>query len=86
MIAKGFILALGLAYAAILSAAPVSSAEDAEFFERKIRPVLADSCFECHSHQAEKNKAGLYLDNREDLLKGGETGWPWFWGNQIKAG
>ncbi|HEY0456692.1 MAG TPA: PSD1 and planctomycete cytochrome C domain-containing protein, partial [Verrucomicrobiae bacterium] len=54
---------------------PKQNAEDdAEFFERKIRPVLADSCFECHSHQSKKLKGGLYLDNREDLLKGGETG------------
>ncbi|MDB6031076.1 MAG: Protein of unknown function (DUF1553)/Protein of unknown function (DUF1549)/Planctomycete [Verrucomicrobiales bacterium] len=74
MITKGFILALGLASTAVLSAAPAPASEDAEFFERKIRPVLANSCYECHSHQAKKNKAGLYLDNREELLKGGETG------------
>jgi cytochrome c553 len=74
VITKGFILALGLASTAVLSAAPAPASEDAEFFERKIRPVLANSCYECHSHQAKKNKAGLYLDNREDLLKGGETG------------
>jgi len=45
-----------------------------EFFEKKIRPVLADHCHKCHSHKAEKLKAGLYLDSRDDFLKGGDTG------------
>jgi hypothetical protein len=48
-----------------------------QFFETKIRPVLADHCYKCHS--AEANKAGklkgeLFLDNREGVLKGGEHG------------
>jgi hypothetical protein len=55
-------------------AGPASQSEDAEFFEKKIRPILANSCYECHSHQAKKLKGGLYLDNREELMKGGETG------------
>ena len=45
-----------------------------EFFESKIRPVLADNCYKCHSQQAEKVKAGLLLDTREGVLKGGESG------------
>ncbi|HVE40366.1 MAG TPA: DUF1553 domain-containing protein [Planctomycetota bacterium] len=45
-----------------------------EFFEKKIRPVLADRCFSCHSAQAEKLKGSLYLDTREGFLKGGDTG------------
>ncbi|RFC44425.1 MAG: Protein of unknown function (DUF1549)/Planctomycete cytochrome C, partial [Verrucomicrobia bacterium] len=47
---------------------------DAEFFERKIRPVLADKCFECHSADAKSLKGNLLLDSREGLLKGGDTG------------
>jgi mono/diheme cytochrome c family protein len=43
-----------------------------EFFEAKIRPVLADNCFECHG--AEKHKGGLRLDIRAAMLKGGDTG------------
>ena len=31
-----------------------------EFFEAKVRPVLADNCLECHG--AEKHKGGLRLD------------------------
>jgi mono/diheme cytochrome c family protein len=47
------------------------SAQDLEFFEAKIRPLLADACLECH---AEDEKGGLRLDSREALLKGGESG------------
>jgi cytochrome c553/mono/diheme cytochrome c family protein len=43
-----------------------------EFFESRIRPVLADNCLECHG--AEKHKAGLRLDIKAEMLKGGEAG------------
>ncbi|HXI49964.1 MAG TPA: c-type cytochrome domain-containing protein, partial [Candidatus Saccharimonadales bacterium] len=45
-----------------------------EFFESKIRPVLADNCYKCHSQGAEKIKGGLLLDTRDGVLKGGNTG------------
>ncbi len=45
-----------------------------EFFEKKIRPVLVDQCYSCHSAEAKKRKGGLALDTSADLLKGGETG------------
>ena len=45
-----------------------------EFFERKIRPVLADRCFKCHSADSEKLKGGLQVDHLAYLLKGGESG------------
>jgi len=45
-----------------------------EFFETKIRPVLAENCYSCHSAKAEKVKGGLKLDSREATLKGGDTG------------
>ncbi|MGK0186191.1 MAG: hypothetical protein ACI9R3_001974 [Verrucomicrobiales bacterium] len=44
-----------------------------EFFESKIRPVLASECYECHS-TAGKQRAGLVLDHRAALLKGGDSG------------
>src|SRR6478736_2331362 len=34
-----------------------------EFFERKIRPVLIENCYQCHSAKSEKLKAGLYCDS-----------------------
>ena len=45
-----------------------------DFFENKIRPVLAQHCYNCHSTQSKKLKAELYLDNREQALIGGESG------------
>jgi len=48
--------------------------EQKEFFENKIRPILSNSCMECHSGEKGKIKGGLNLDSRETLLKGGETG------------
>ena len=50
------------------------TAEQFTFFEEKIRPVLAEHCYKCHSSRSKKLKAELYLDSREGLLKGGETG------------
>lgn len=48
------------------------SAADAEFFERKIRPILVSECYECHG--AQKPKGGLRLDYRDGWMKGGESG------------
>jgi len=45
-----------------------------EFFEQKIRPIFVEHCYKCHSHEAEKVKGGFLLDNREALVKGGDTG------------
>ncbi|MCC6823055.1 MAG: PSD1 domain-containing protein [Verrucomicrobia subdivision 3 bacterium] len=45
-----------------------------QFFENKIRPLLAENCYPCHSPQADKVKGGLRLDTRDGLLKGGVTG------------
>lgn len=50
---------------------------DVAFFESKIRPVLAENCYECHSASAAadgKLKGGLQLDTRAGMRKGGETG------------
>jgi mono/diheme cytochrome c family protein len=56
-----------------VSAAELTPAQT-QFFENKIRPVLVDNCYKCHSQQAEKVKGGLLLDTREGLRKGGESG------------
>jgi len=45
-----------------------------DFFESRIRPVLANNCYKCHSTKAEKVKGGLLLDSREALAKGGDSG------------
>ena len=53
--------------------APISAA-DIAFFETKIRPVLADQCYRCHSNQSEKIRGGLRLDTRAATLEGGDSG------------
>ena len=53
---------------------PALSPEDLQFFEAKIRPVLAQKCYTCHSRDADKIKGGLMLDTREGMLHGGDTG------------
>ncbi len=45
-----------------------------EFFEAKIRPVLIEHCYPCHSQDAEKLKGGLRVDSRAGLLQGGDNG------------
>jgi hypothetical protein len=50
------------------------SATDLQFFETRIRPVLIDRCYKCHSRDADKIKGGLMLDTREGMLHGGDTG------------
>jgi hypothetical protein len=45
-----------------------------EFFENRIRPILVNNCYKCHSSQTEKLKGNLSVEFRESLLKGGENG------------
>jgi hypothetical protein len=44
------------------------------FFETKIRPVLVEKCYSCHSADAKELQAGLWLDSRAGVLKGGDSG------------
>jgi hypothetical protein len=45
-----------------------------DFYEAKIRPLLSEHCFACHSAAAKKLKGGLRLDSRDAFLKGGDSG------------
>src|SRR5262249_23936542 len=70
---------LSLTTAAWLLAAPLlraaePDAKGIEFFESKIRPVLVEQCYKCHSAQAGKVKSSLSLDTKAGVLKGGENG------------
>lgn len=49
------------------------STESMQFFEQKIRPLLIEHCFECHSTTTETN-GGLVLDSREGIVRGGDHG------------
>ncbi len=68
------LLPLLVFYAAGAALAQEITKEQAEFFELKIQPVLADTCYRCHSADAGKSKGGLMLDSRDAMLKGGDTG------------
>ncbi len=47
---------------------------DLDFFEKEVRPLLAEHCYSCHSANAKKIQAGLLVDSRESLLTGGDSG------------
>jgi cytochrome c553 len=72
-----------LTLALILAARPPDSPPDAppgdpgagiDFFESKIRPVLAGHCYRCHSVESGKSKGGLLLDSRRGIREGGDSG------------
>ena len=64
--------------ALVLMAAPAKNnahaEDDLDYFEKKIRPVLIERCYKCHSAEATKPKGGLRLDHRAGLLEGGDSG------------
>src|SRR6476619_929607 len=45
-----------------------------ELFQRKIQPILTDTCYKCHSHAGDKIKGGLVVDSYSGLITGGDTG------------
>ena len=51
----------------------VAADDRMEFFEKKVRPLLTERCYECHSPE-KKVKGGLRLDIRDGWVKGGDTG------------
>ncbi|TWU04334.1 PSD1 and planctomycete cytochrome C domain-containing protein [Stieleria varia] len=49
-------------------------ADQLSFFETKIRPILVEHCYECHSADAEDVEAGLLLDSKPGWMTGGDSG------------
>ncbi len=73
------ILYTGIAWAAVLllcgsTSAGQTDVEGVQFFEKKIRPVLVERCYKCHSTTAKKVQAGLVLDTRRAVRAGGKRG------------
>src|SRR3954451_3889760 len=64
---------LALQIAAEARQAPSGAADprSPEYFETRVRPVLAANCYDCH---ADERMGGLRVDSREALLKGGRSG------------
>jgi len=63
----------GALLAVTASAAEDFTPEQKDFFDKKIKPILTDKCYKCHSNDSGKSKGGLLLDSREAALKGGDT-------------
>ncbi|MCP4189206.1 MAG: DUF1553 domain-containing protein [Planctomycetaceae bacterium] len=49
-----------------------ASADDSEFFESRIRPLLATHCWDCHS--VDNAESDLRLDDRDAMIRGGTRG------------
>jgi len=45
-----------------------------EFFEKNVRPIFTERCYECHSKEKGVSKGGLLMDSRAALLAGGDLG------------
>ena len=54
--------------------APAAESDGAEFFERRVRPILVRHCYECHSEAAQTREGGLLLDRESGWLQGGDSG------------
>ncbi len=65
-------VAFVLLLAADACAQATSTPQQVEFFEKNIRPLLSQRCYECHSDKEQKSK--LRLDHITTVLKGGERG------------
>jgi hypothetical protein len=68
------LLALGLAAAPAQTAHKSITPEQLEFFEKNIRPVLVEHCYECHSEEKGKSKGELTVDTRDAIRIGGDRG------------
>lgn len=70
-----WLLAVFLAWpTSAVAAEPTDDPAAIEFFEKQVRPILANRCVECHTTKLDEPKGGLALDLREAAFKGGETG------------
>src|ERR1700728_344095 len=66
-----FVLASVSACAQAPAPAVPAAALPPDFFENKVRPVLAENCYDCHTSA---EMGGLRVDSRERLLQGGKSG------------
>ena len=64
---------LTLIFSSFFLLTPLKAINQAEFFESRIRPVLAENCYDCHN-SINKSKSGLILDYKNGLIEGGNRG------------
>ncbi|MEM7010803.1 MAG: PSD1 and planctomycete cytochrome C domain-containing protein [Verrucomicrobiota bacterium] len=58
----------------VFASAAAGYAEDEIQFNRDIRPILSDACFECHGPDENARKGGFRLDLEKDAFTAGKSG------------
>jgi hypothetical protein len=62
-----------LLFALTVRAEPDNASAGARLFESRIRPLLVEHCYDCHSEESGERKGGLLLDRESGWLQGGDT-------------
>ncbi len=65
---------LSLLTAVLLLPCALFASDGEDFFERRVRPILVERCYECHSEKEGEQQGGLLLDRQSGWLQGGEMG------------
>ena len=73
-VAQKILFTILLMRLAMLAHAEDLPREQLDFFEAKIRPVLVEKCYSCHSQKSGNSEGDLLLDSRDGLRKGGGSG------------
>jgi len=71
---RNFFGIVSLFWVLLLIQSAVLADPKTDFFEKKIRPVLSENCYECHSAKSKALKAGLLLDRKAGWIRGGKNG------------
>ena len=74
LLALALVRVLPAAEEAAKADAPKFDAAGLEFYEKEVRPILADRCYKCHSAVESVSKGGLVMDSRSGLIAGGDQG------------
>ena len=53
---------------------PLAHGQADDFFEKQVRPILANNCYPCHGPASGEGQAGLRLDSLDGMLRGGRSG------------
>lgn len=69
-VSKKYAVSIALAFVSIMQS--LRADERADFFERRVRPILVANCYSCHGEK--KQESDLRLDSRDAVIKGGAGG------------
>ena len=70
----GLIVVVATCCAVMMLPRAARTDEKLDFYEKKVRPLLVDRCYKCHSATSSKLQAGMRVDRRGGLLAGGDSG------------